>query len=413
MVKLRFVIKNDTLVLRISEGKERFYRSAMSVLTGNPNLKHWNADKERFSCNAISYKENNAALEAFKKNYLDFSLSSPAMTAREVSTRFDAPVVTKEPEEDHSKVRPFLLKVIEREKAKPGCNFETYGKILRKCDKILPGFDKLTFQELDYDKCVEIAGVLAEYKGYAHSAKQFRNMLGKASKDRAVPFRISQIGEFNFSDYDPEKDCIYEESPDILTNEQVRRFLNFNPYAMTPEYRDRNTVYLFYDFCVFMLNSFMAPCDVMKLKVSDISDGKIRTHRKKTHRPVEVPVTSAMSRIIARYSGISEDGYVFPILDDSSAAVYKTRDYLQKKFGQNLNIWLKSVGKELETDFDMYAYVFRHTAITMALDNGLPISYVSAVAGTDIDMIQKYYYNGKNEINYRKLEVMFQKASAI
>ena len=83
MVKLKFVIKDDTLVLRISEGKERFYRSAMSVLVGTPNLqRHWNADKEKFYPAAVSAKENNVALQKFKEVYSKLVLEHPDFSAR-------------------------------------------------------------------------------------------------------------------------------------------------------------------------------------------------------------------------------------------------------------------------------------------------------------------------------------------
>ena len=59
--------------------------------------------------------------------------------------------------------------------------------------------------------------------------------------------------------------------------------------------------------------------------------------------------------------------------DDEKEKTYQTKDYTFKKFREKLNIWLKSVGKELGVDYDLYAYVFRHTAITVALDSGLPI----------------------------------------
>jgi len=45
MVKLKFIILDNALVLRISENKERFYKSTKHLLKDNPNLeKHWNAD---------------------------------------------------------------------------------------------------------------------------------------------------------------------------------------------------------------------------------------------------------------------------------------------------------------------------------------------------------------------------------
>lgn len=94
-----------------------------------------------------------------------------------------------------------------------------------------------------------------------------------------------------------------------------------------------------------------------------------------------------MGAIIEKYKGKTKDGYVFPIMDDKREAKYRTKDYIFKKFRQLLNIWLKDVGGgELGLKFNLYAYVFRHTAITVALDKGIPVSYVTMVAGTSIEM---------------------------
>ncbi|MBR5824798.1 MAG: hypothetical protein IKY67_11730 [Paludibacteraceae bacterium] len=58
-------------------------------MTGSPNLeKHWNADKERFTCNAISYSENNKALEEFKSTYTKLLFEHPELTARQVASFF-------------------------------------------------------------------------------------------------------------------------------------------------------------------------------------------------------------------------------------------------------------------------------------------------------------------------------------
>lgn len=423
MVKLKFVIKDGTLVLRISEGAERFYRSAMSVLTGAPNLSRcFNKNKECFYYRSPNSDENNAALDSLKKLYLDLIFEHPEYTAKQVADHFSSKnasrkkisVDTKADIEYRTLIAKFLEKVIQREKAKQGCNFETYQKVLRKCRKIVPDFENLKFHDIDYDKCVELASIFAKYPGYIHTAKQFRNTLGKAHKDRNVDFQISQIGDFNFMDYDPEINTRQVKKPDVLTEDQIGRFLKMDPMKITPDYKDRNMVRLFYDFCVFMLQSFMAPCDVMKLRYSDITGNRtISTKRKKTHRPVEVPISPDMDTIMCRYSSFSKDGYIFPILDDEKDKEYKTKEYSLKKFREALNVWLKDLGKELGTRYRLYAYVFRHTAITMALDNGLPISYVANIAGTSIEMIQKHYYNGDSIQNSNKLQMMFVKASRI
>lgn len=276
----------------------------------------------------------------------------------------------------------------------------------------IPSFNLVKFSDINYDFCAKVAETFADETGYKGTAKVFRAVLGKAAKDRSIDFSLARIGDFKFSDYNPNK---YEEDmsrPDVLTPEQIKDFMQTDVSSLTPQWADRNLVELYYDFCVFMLQSFFAPCDVIKLKTKHITPNHtILARRKKTHRFVEVPITPAMERIILKYSGKSKDGYVFPIMDDAKEKQCATRDYIFKKFRQKLNVWLKDVGDELQCSFDLYAYVFRHTAITLALDHGLPIAYIANVAGTSIEVIQKHYYNGNSLENQRKLQMAFIKAA--
>ena len=420
MVKLKFIVRSGSLVLRISENKERYYKVVKHILVGNPNVeRHWKADKERFSNFASSYQENNQALANFKQLYQKLCLEHPEYNARQVASYYS-----------HSKVidaangtetdaagaamflEQFMLLVIEREKRKQGCNFEVYEKLLRKCRRLIPNFSLVKFSDINYDFCAKVAEIFAGETGYKGTAKVFRAVLGKAAKDRSIDFSLVRIGDFKFSDYNPNK---YEDDmsrPDVLTPEQIKDFMQTDVFNLTPQWADRNLVELYYDFCVFMLQSFFAPCDVIKLKTKHITpDHTILARRKKTHRFVEVPITPAMEKIILKYSGKSKDGYVFPIMDDAKEKQCATRDYIFKKFRQKLNVWLKDVGDELQCSFDLYAYVFRHTAITLALDHGLPIAYIANVAGTSVEVIQKHYYNGNSLENQRKLQMAFIKAA--
>ena len=420
MVKLRFIVRSGLLVLRISEGKERYYKSVKNILIGNPNIeRHWKADKEKFSNFAVSYQENNKALDDFKQVYRKLCLEHPELNARQVASYYShSRILSKTNGTEITAtgsamfLEQYIELIIEREKQKQGCNFEVYEKVLRKCRKVIPGFRFIKFSDIDFDLCVKVAGIFARNKGFRGNAKVFRAVLGKASKDPDVDFSISRIGDFNFNDYNPNK---YDEGihqPDVLTKDQIRDFMQVDTFNLTPNWADRNKVELYYDFCVFMLQSFFSPCDVIKLKKSHITkSGTIMARRKKTHKMVEVPITPAMGDIIAKYSGISKDGYVFPIMDDAIERSHSTKDYIYKKFRQNLNVWLKDVGQELQCNFNLYAYVFRHTAITLALDHGLPVSYIASIAGTSIEMIQKHYYNGNNAENQKKLQIAFIKAA--
>lgn len=412
MVNFNFVIINGNLSLRISENKKRYYKRVNSLLIGNPNIeKHWDKSKQRFTNRATNYVENNKRLEAFKELYAKVAREHPEYSAKQVRNYYDNKKNGKSEDCQNADqcdlIEEYLQIVIEREKAKSGCNFETYAKLLSKCRKIVPEFSTLTFSSLNCDKCIQIAKIFAKYNGYKGTSKSFRNLLGKASNDNNVTFSLTQIGDFKFAHYNPKRDQVETKSPDVLNPKQLKRFLSADIEKLTPTYRDRKTVELYYDFCVFMLHSFFAPCDVIKLKHSDIKKGEIRVKRKKTHQTVNVPISDKMEQIIEKYKGHSSDGYIFPIMDDKKAKEYKTRDYLFKNFREKLNIWLKAVGKMLKTEFDLYAYVFRHTAITTALDKGLSTSYVASTAGTSIEMIQEHYYNGNNSVNHERIKSMY------
>lgn len=422
MVKLKIIIRSGSLVLRISENKDRFYKNVEYLLKGSPDLKHWKADREQFSGYSPFHEENNRALADFKQIYWKLVVEHPELTARQISDYYKN-------ERRHTGTEPveladwtvaqyancvdkYLEVVTLREKAKAGCNYEGYYKLLQKCRREIPGFETMAFSTLDYNKMVQIANIFAKGKAYVHHSKKFRAMLGKASKDKDVMFHLTQIGDFKFADYNPDRYAIEGREPDVLSAEELKAFLNLSVEDITPQYKDRRMVEIYYDFCVFMFHSFFAPCDVIKAKWRDITrKGTIVVRRKKTHRPVEVPVTPVMRQIINKYKGQSKDGYIFPIMDDEKEKTYTTKDYTFKKFREFLNKWLKVVGKELKLSFDLYAYVFRHTAITVAIDHGLSVSYVANAAGTRVEMIQQHYYNGECQQNRDKLTEAFMMAS--
>lgn len=413
MVKLKFILRNGLLVLRISEGKERYYKSVKNILIGQPNVqRHWKADKERFSSYAVSFKENNKALEEFKQVYQNLCKEHPEFNARQVAMFYSNSIIAKRERASSGQstfVEQYIEIIIEREKKKQGCNFEVYKKLLAKCRKVIPDFNYLTFSDIDYDYCVKLAGIFAKSGGFVGISKSFRAVLGRASREKDVDFSLAKIGDFNFNDYNPNKYDNGLRSPDVLTPEQMRDFMDISVVNLTPGWKDRVQVELFHDFCIFMFQSFFAPCDVIKLKASNITRSHtISARRKKTHKMVEIPITPKMEEIILKYSGKSDDGYIFPIMDDEIEASHATtKDYLFKKFRQKLNVWLKDVGDELGCKFNLYAYVFRHTAITVAIDHGLPVSYVAYAAGTSVEIIQKHYYNGNNADNHKKLQMAF------
>lgn len=200
MVKLRFIIKDGMLVLRISEKKERYYKSVKHLLIGQPNLKYWMKEHERFSSHAPSCAKNNKILEDFKKIYTDLVLKYPDLSARQVAI-FHKPnnkfhILPQIEKKDHyiNSVETYLIMVIEQEKLKCNSgNYRIYEKLLNKCRKLIADFSYLSFQSINFEYCVYLSEILSKHPGYAATSRAFRSLMGKAHKDNRVKFDLSKL----------------------------------------------------------------------------------------------------------------------------------------------------------------------------------------------------------------------------
>lgn len=413
MVKLKFIIKDGMLVLRISEKKERYYKSVKHLLIGQPNLKYWMKEHERFSSHAPSCAKNNKILEDYKNVYRKLMFEYPEFSARQIASFYGH--INKTSDFDlmynhvkvYDSVGEFMNVVIEREKMKPGENYLKYKYLLSKCQRLIPQFSSLTFQSIRYETCAKVAQLFANDRGFTGPISYFRSFLFKADRDNHVKFSMSQIGDFNFKRYMPR---IYKghQLPVILSEEQLKRFLNINIKEYTTCRVSQTKAELFYDFSCFLLHSFLAPCDAAYLHESNITKrNTIQIKRRKTFKEAEIPISTKMAQIISKYKGASSYGYIFPIIDDNKEKQHKIYLYQMKKFREDLNLWLFGVGKRLGLNFRLHSYIFRHTAISLAVNNGLPIAYVSSLSGTLPENIQKYYYNGYNKSNIERLREIF------
>lgn len=360
--------------------------------------------------------ENNAQLERFKDIYKKLITNYPELTARQIASFYKTvnghqkaiaigAVSSQKPYKNS--IEEYLKVVIEREKSKPGNNFMFYTKLLQRCRKTIPDFSSMTFQAIDFDLCLKMAQIFARYKNYRGISKGFRALLGKADMDQNVQFSLKQIGGFKFQHYNPDKYMEGISIPNILNEEKLRLFLNMDVNAITPTYKNRKEVELYYDFCKFMFYTFLAPCDVIKLEYRNISKRSTLTlRRKKTCKLAEIPILPPMSALIEKYKN-KNNKYIFPVLSHGLAKEYKTKDYLSIRFRENLNKWLKALGNDLNLDFNLHSYVFRHTAISTAVNGGLPLAYVAILAGVKPETIHRYYYHGNSIDNIEMFHRIF------
>ena len=126
MIRVKYIIRSNTLVLRISERKERYYKRVSHLLLGNPNLKYWDVTRERFGYRCSNYMENNEILERFKSIYRNLITEYPALSAHQIASfyrRHTNPLNTDGINTPITSVEEYIKVIIEREKSKPGDNY--------------------------------------------------------------------------------------------------------------------------------------------------------------------------------------------------------------------------------------------------------------------------------------------------
>ena len=137
------------------------------------------------------------------------------------------------------------------------------------------------------------------------------------------------------------------------------------------------------DLFVFSCYTGLAYIDAISLKSADIRKGIdggewIFTARQKTDVPVQVPLLSKASQIIAKYKDHPKtkfSGTVFPVISN-----------------QKLNSYLKEIADLCGIKKNLTFHLARHTfATTVTLTNGVPIESVSKMLGhSDIRTTQIY-----------------------
>ena len=124
------------------------------------------------------------------------------------------------------------------------------------------------------------------------------------------------------------------------------------------------------DVFVFSCFTGLAYCDAQALTAEHIINGPnnrpwLRTHRKKTSTPVDVPLLEVPLQILAKYEGCNANGKLLPIPTN-----------------QKCNDYLKEIAALCGIEKRLTFHLARHTfATTVTLTNGVPIESVSKMLG--------------------------------
>ncbi|WP_303141389.1 tyrosine-type recombinase/integrase [uncultured Parabacteroides sp.] len=143
----------------------------------------------------------------------------------------------------------------------------------------------------------------------------------------------------------------------------------------------------------------VAPVDLIYLKRSDIVNGKINPERwktsggKKEQRQTVILKPEAL-KIIEKYSKISKNDFIFPIIDKYDTV--EEQEYFEVYFTQNTSLYIKSLCKKLGFPVVSF-YGARHAFATHAINAGIDAVRLALMMGTSVDMIKKTYFRYTDE----------------
>jgi len=197
---------------------------------------------------------------------------------------------------------------------------------------------------------------------------------------------------YPFSDYN-----ISQQRPErvFLTKEEIRQLIDVP--KLTPAQTFIRDMFLF---CTF---TGLAYIDLKNLREENIvrspldGDVWIRTRRQKTSVEVNVKLLDIPLQILDKYSGLSNNGYLFPI----PSHVYCC----------NL---LKTIMKKCGIEKHVTWHVARHTMATVVcLSNGMPIESVSSLLGHKCITSTQIYAKITNEKLGREMDALSTKLTDI
>ena len=131
----------------------------------------------------------------------------------------------------------------------------------------------------------------------------------------------------------------------------------------------------------------MSFVDMAYLLKSSVRNGYIHYTRRKTGQPLAVRIEPLTAAILHRYTSV-EGPYVFPILQGEEGS----RGYRRYQIALNYyNRQLKRIAEQLHIAGGLTIYMARHTWATVARNQHVPISVISAGMGHTSEQTTRIY----------------------
>lgn len=397
------------LRLRFYQDGETKFICVNKILRGNLQKKHWDQRGQCFKPRAPFSKENNETLAKFKEKYDEMAKNWIGSLDSYLLEMKHGGIKTRPDTHKFSDIIDFIVTELKKDVRSDGTvkgTFEAYLKVERRMK------DFCVFSGIPYDSlCIEdfTPQLINRVFDWVQFKNENKGMRYISTTLHAVLVRCQKFG---FYDMKPVEICRWskkKKSSDFkyhtLTDEQCNKFINLDISKLPRNINNE----LYHDFCVFILYTCQSVCDAASLKYSDIRDidgvphfvFKRRKIAEKQSVSCTVPINKIMQSIMDKWKEKSKDNYIFPIRSKEKIMKTMTNNGDVKHFISRVNIWLKKVAKVIGCDFSLHTYTFRHTGITHYISAGIPVVYVSNLAGTSVDNCEKIYYNNRGDVKSR------------
>ncbi|MDR3143077.1 MAG: hypothetical protein LBU37_15325 [Tannerellaceae bacterium] len=410
-LSLLFTFKDKCFALcaTVKGTSKRNYKEVSNLK--NPNFKSWDSKNQCFSELTEDAEHNNRVLRETKARYQRLIDGFDPPTGKELWELHDrATKVEAKPEP--KTLRQFLSELIFKFKNKPdgvpSRNFQVYITLLHKLE-IEGGILNCPVSDIDdihFEKFGDFIREKLEGKNYVNLMKYFHATIEKARQKKLT----KHVLDYKYMDYAPKSKASFDKARkgrDVLTKVEYEKFVNIDlsiiPHSgKSPEYFKE----LYRDFCIFMYEMKIRPCDLVSLRELDITGGVMRVYNKKkmnyrdTQKALqENKLTETAKKIIRKYKGKSSKGYIFPFSmneydwDIYSSVGFRKWDNSKKSTLEKINEFLAKVKKELKVK-EFTLYTLRHSKFTHEIEAGeKSILKIAKEGGTSVKMLEDNYYH--------------------
>ena len=129
--------------------------------------------------------------------------------------------------------------------------------------------------------------------------------------------------------------------------------------------------------------------DMAFLTDKNVEGGRLVYVRQKTKKLIMLPLQEKAVEIMNRYRS-SQRKFIFPILDERERTLRQIRNRIYDVL-DNVNGYLKEIGKELGVELKISSYVARHSYATVLKRSGVSTSVISESLGHSSERVTQIY----------------------